>query len=411
MVTKKDTGIIRELARQVAEIASLPVQEEKRRLWRKLNGLKPERPMVMIDQVCWNEMNINDELTLLCSDSTCQGYEQILRRILYQWRHFPVDMVVEPFVRVPRAVTNTGFGITVQEEIAITDPTSSIVGHKFINQFQTQADLEKIKEPAISEEVAETQRRLELAHQLFDGLLEVKSWGVEPYLSLWDPIATWMGVENALLTMVDRPDYMHEILSRMTSGYLRLLDQLEEKGLLCGVQSIIHCTGAWTDQLPAAGYNPEKPRTRDIWMYGLAQMLGTVSPAMFKEFEVDYTRKIAARFGLVYYGCCDPLHDKIDQVRLIPHVRKISISPWADQEKAAEKIGSDFVFSRKPNPAFVATVSFDPELVRKDLSQTKEICARYGCPLEFILKDISTVCYQPQRLFHWARIAMEVAQE
>jgi len=402
---------MRELAGQVAEIAALPVQEEKRRLWQRLNGLQAERPMVMIDQVCWNEMNINDELTLLCSDSACQKYEQMLRRILYQWRYFPVDMVVEPFVRVPRAVTSTGFGITVQEEIAITDPTSSVVGHKFINQFQTEADLEKIKEPVASEEVAETQRRLELAHQLFDGLLEVKSWGVEPYLSLWDPIATWMGVENALLAMVDKPDYMHQILSRMTSGYLSLLDQLEEKGLLCGVQSIIHCTGAWTDQLPAASYNPEKSRTKDIWMYGLAQMLGTVSPAMFKEFEVDYTSKIAARFGLVYYGCCDPLHDKIDQVRLIPHVRKISISPWADEEKAAERIGSDFVFSRKPNPAFVATVSFDPELVRKDLARTKEICARYGCSLEFILKDISTVRYQPQRLFQWARIAMEVAQK
>ncbi len=411
MVSRKDIRIIRELAGQVAEIAALPVQEEKRRLWQRLNGLQAERPMVMIDQVCWNEMNINDELTLLCSDSACQKYEQMLRRILYQWRYFPVDMVVEPFVRVPRAVTSTGFGITVQEEIAITDPTSSVVGHKFINQFQTEADLEKIKEPVASEEVAETQRRLELAHQLFDGLLEVKSWGVEPYLSLWDPIATWMGVENALLAMVDKPDYMHQILSRMTSGYLSLLDQLEEKGLLCGVQSIIHCTGAWTDQLPAASYNPEKPRTKDIWMYGLAQMLGTVSPAMFKEFEVDYTSKIAARFGLVYYGCCDPLHDKIDQVRLIPHVRKISISPWADEEKAAERIGSDFVFSRKPNPAFVATVSFDPELVRKDLARTKEICARYGCSLEFILKDISTVRYQPQRLFQWARIAMEVAQK
>ncbi|MEI7904624.1 MAG: hypothetical protein WCI43_04325, partial [Candidatus Firestonebacteria bacterium] len=25
----------------------------------------PGRPMVMIDQVCWNEMNVNDELTLV----------------------------------------------------------------------------------------------------------------------------------------------------------------------------------------------------------------------------------------------------------------------------------------------------------------------------------------------------------
>ena len=54
MITPSDLTTLRELAAQVAEIAALPVQEEKRRLWRKLNALQPERPMVMIDQVCWN---------------------------------------------------------------------------------------------------------------------------------------------------------------------------------------------------------------------------------------------------------------------------------------------------------------------------------------------------------------------
>ena len=51
----KDKEIIQELASAVAEIAAQPVQREKRELWHKLNALKPERPMVMIDQVCWNE--------------------------------------------------------------------------------------------------------------------------------------------------------------------------------------------------------------------------------------------------------------------------------------------------------------------------------------------------------------------
>lgn len=68
MPSQKDIIIVRELAARVAEIAALPVQEEKRCLWRKLNALEPVRPMVMIDQVCWNEMAIGDELTLCCSD-------------------------------------------------------------------------------------------------------------------------------------------------------------------------------------------------------------------------------------------------------------------------------------------------------------------------------------------------------
>lgn len=408
MPDKHDTMIIRELASKVAEIASLPVQEEKRRLWRKLNGLKPERPMVMIDQVCWNEMNINDELILKCYDEECRNYERTLRRIIYQWKHFPVDMVVEPFILVRKAVHNTGFGIKVIEETAITDPTNCVIGHKFINQFQTEADLEKIQTPKIWHDVKETERRLAVAHELFDGVLEVRPWGVEPYLSLWDPIATWMGVEEALYALIDKPDFMHRLVGRMTDGYLAMLDQLEEQGMLCQPQSIIHCTGAYTDELPAPEYNPKRPRTKDIWMFGLAQMFATVSPAMFKEFEIDYARRICERFGLVYYGCCDPLEDKMAEVRLLPNVRKVSMSPWVNEERGAEEIGMDFVYSRKPNPAMLASEHFDPVAVREYLLTTLCICQRYNCPLEFILKDISTVRYQPQRLFDWARIAMEV---
>ena len=409
MVRAQDRTIIRELAAQVAEIAALPVQEEKRQLWRQLNALQPVRPMVMIDQVCWNEMNVDDELTLCCADPEHRGYEDFLRRTLFQWRHFPVDMVVEPFVRVAKAILNTGFGIHVHENVSVTDPTNSVVGHKYLNQFETEEDLQRIQMPRVSHDPAETQRRLEVAHGLFDGLLEVKAWGADPYLSLWDPISTWMGVEGALFGLIDRPEYMHLLVDRVTEGYLSMLDQLEEQGLLCGPQSLIHCTGAYTDELPAPGYNPERPRTKDLWMFGLAQMFSTVSPPMFEEFEVDYASRICGRFGLVYYGCCDPLDGKMREVRLIPKVRKVSMSPWVDQERGAAEIGRDYVYSRKPSPALLAVDPFDPEQVRADLMATRQACERHGCPLEYILKDISTVHYEPERLFQWARVAMEVA--
>lgn len=408
MVNKKDVDIIRSLAAQTAEIAALPVQEEKRRLWRRLNGLKSCRPMVMIDQVCWNELSANDDLTLRCVDPECRGYEESLRRTLYQWKHFPVDMVVEPFIRVHKAITNSGFGIHVQENVVATDPANDVVGHYYLNQFRNLDDLQKVQMPRISHDPAETERRLAVAHELFDGLLEIRPSGMHPDVSIWDPISTWMGVENALYGLVDQPDLMHGLASRMTEGYLGLLDQLEEQGLLGEPQSVIHCTGAYTDELPAPGYDSQKPRTKDVWMYGLAQMFSTISPRMFKEYEVDYTRQICARFGLVYYGCCDPLDLKMAQVRMIPHVRKVSMSPWVNQERGAEQIGKDYVFSRKPSPAMLAFSPFDPEAVRQDLTATRDVCVKHGCLLELILKDISTVRYEPDRLDQWARIAMEV---
>ena len=76
------------------------------------------------------------------------------------------------------------------------------------------------------------------------------------------------------------------------------------------------------------------------------------------------------RFGLVYYGCCEPLHNKVDIIKRIPHVRKVSMSPWVDTEKGAQRLGKDLVFSDKPNPAFLAGPTWDPEVVREDLQDT-----------------------------------------
>jgi len=407
MPDANEKAILQELATRVAELAAAPVQAEKRRLWRQLNALQPERPMVMIDQVCWNEMG--PDLTPKCTNRDCRDYETRLRQILYQAQHWPVDAVVEPVFTVPKAIRSTGFGITVAEDIAVTDPTSAVVGHRFRNQLATAGDLDKLRVPRISHDAAETARRLALAHDLFDGILEVRAIGMEPYLTLWDPISTWMGVENVLYALVDRPAFMHRLAKRVADGYAAMLDQLEALGLLCPPQTVIHCSGGYTHELPTAGYDPAAPRTKDLWAAGLAQMFSTVSPQMFKDFEVDYVAPLFARFGLVYYGCCEPLDRKMNEVRLLPRVRKVSMSPWADEERGAAEIRGDFVFSRKPNPAFLAANRFEPDRIRDDLLRTREVCARYGCPLEFILKDISTVRYAPERLSQWAAVAMDVA--
>jgi hypothetical protein len=229
-----------------------------------------------------------------------------------------------------------------------------------------------------------------------------------PSFAFWDRIAEWHGVEASLLDLIDRPEFIHKMISRITKGYHLMLDQLEEKGLLCYPQALIHCTGAFSDELPAPGYDSDHVRAKDLWTMGMAQIFSSVSPKMHKEFEIDYVVPWYARFGLGYYGCCEPLDTKLDIVREIPNLRKISMSPWVDVERGAEGIGRDFVFSRKPSPALVATDVFDPEPVRADLQETYDACARYGTPVEFILKDISTVRYEPQRLWQWADVAMEV---
>jgi hypothetical protein len=45
---------------------------------------------------------------------------------------------------------------------------------------------------------------------------------------------------------------------------------------------------------------------------------------------------------------------KIPILRKIKNLRKISISPWADVEKATKEIQNDYVISLKPNSAMLA---------------------------------------------------------
>jgi hypothetical protein len=439
---QQDREVLRELAREIVEISALPEQQETVALWRALNGLKPVRPMVIINELPWNELDGDPELAIHSEDPFCRGMEAQFRRTLYAWRHMRVDMVVQPEVIIPKVIRSDGFGIRVEQKTEATDPRNAVVSHSFTDQLKTDADIQKIRPPTIFFDREATSKLEEKAREIFEGVIPVRLQGWVPSenqwpalqsqpetrdlvigmspddpdefvsaFSPWDIICWWRGVDTVLLDLADRPQFMHEIISKLTDAHLSMLDDLEAQGLLGSGQATVHYTQAFTDELPHPGFDPARPRAQDLWTMGMAQIFTSVSPAMFKEFEIDYAVKWYARFGLVYYGCCDVLDNKIDEVRAIPNLRKISMSPWVNVERGAEQIGRDFVFSRKPNPAFLATDSWDPDAVEQDLKETIDACARHGAPLELILKDVSTVRDRPQRLWDWADIAMRLVRQ
>ena len=129
---------------------------------------------------------------------------------------------------------------------------------------------------------------------------------------------------------------------------------------------------------------------------------------MHKEFGVDYELRWLKRFGMNYYGCCEPLHNKIEILKRIPNLRKISISPWAKLDVVASEIGRDYVIPLKPSPSILAAPTWNPDLVREELETKLEITKQ--CNVEIVIKDISTVVHEPQRLWEWIRIASEIAQ-
>ena len=143
-IKKEKLIALRTLAQEYMEIASLPVQREKMELWKAFNRHDNTRPMVLIDQLPWHELNGEGELNCVCQDPFLQNIELRMRQTIYQWKHFPVDMVVEPFLTIPFSVNNSGCGLKVIEDIAVWDPNNYVVSHTFTNQLQEPEDLEKI---------------------------------------------------------------------------------------------------------------------------------------------------------------------------------------------------------------------------------------------------------------------------
>ncbi|MFP4028158.1 MAG: hypothetical protein ACLFWL_10230 [Candidatus Brocadiia bacterium] len=412
-VSDHDRSVLRRQAEKQAEIASLPIQKQNAKDWSRLNTLQPGRPLIWINEIPWNEMNVNDELTPQTEDPALQGMEMAMRRTLYKWEHMPGDMVVDDYIASPIAVRDTGFGIGEQVDIRRTDDTSNIVSREFTSQIDGMEDLEKIKTPEVTVDWEQTERNYELRCELFEDILPVRKTGVgHQWFAPWDFLVRWWDPEKALMDLAMRPDLVHAAMDRLVNGYISKLDQHVELGVLdlnnCNCRIGSGGLG-FCDELPQDDFDPENVRPMDQWGCAAAQIFSEVSPKMHEEFALSYERRWLGRFGLTYYGCCEPLHLKVDLLSSIPNLRKISMSPWVDPEIGAEKIGQDFVYSHKPNPAIFADDLYNPEKGRRELIDVLE--KTRGCVVEIIMKDISTVEYEPQRLWQWETMAREMAAE
>jgi hypothetical protein len=409
----KERDTLRRLAAEQAEIAALPIQAERAELWRRLNQLEPVRPLVWIDEIPWHEMNVDGELTLQTTDPWAQQIETGLRRTLYQWRHMPGDMVVSDYIACPLVVHSTGFGISEDVDIVRTDEASDVVSRHFHRQIVEPEDIQKIEMPQVTYDRAATEERHQTMCDLFRDILPVQKVGFKGrWFAPWDNLIRWWGVEEAMLDLVMRPQMVNDVVSHLVDAYLYELDQWEALNLLTRNDDNTRIgSGAYgyTDELPGDAYDSAHPRTENLWGCATAQIFSTVSPDMHWEFGLRHEMRWLERWGLTYYGCCEPLDIKMGILRRIPNLRKISMSPWVDVERAAAEVGTDYVFSRKPTPAVLAEDAWRPELARRQLRDT--LVKARGCRIEIIMKDISTVRYQPQRLWEWSEMAVELAEE
>jgi hypothetical protein len=410
-----DAAILRPLAIRYYELAQSEKNRENLRLHLAVNDLHMIRPVVLLDELPWNELDFPDELALQCTDPYLREIEWFLRSNLFKSRHMPADMVFAPYLPIHKVVSSTGIGIDVEEDILATDVRNHIVAHRYHDILQSEADLARLHAPILSYDRKESLRRLELTGGILGDILPVRLRGTDAFhIKPWDDIARYRGVTELLVDLADRPDFSHAVVRKLTDIRLSELEQHEAFGLLDTGPYSLHCTAARTADLPDRfmdGTGEDRPVTRkDIWGRGMAQIFASVSKAMHEEFDIEYMLESIGTCGLAYYGCCEPLDRKIDIVARIPNLRKISITPWADVDVAAEAIGTKYVLASKPNPAAVAVPVLDKEALRKELGRILEACGRNGCSCDIVLKDISTCAGRPQNLFEWEKIAMDMVR-
>ncbi|MGI6017512.1 MAG: hypothetical protein ACOX8M_01680 [Marvinbryantia sp.] len=404
-----DREIIRELAKRYKEIAVQDIMKERALLYRRLNGLNPIRPVVLVDEIPWNQLEKAEGMQLQCEGEKERCLESYLRRELYRFCHFACDRIAVDYIPWQRHITIGSFGIDIHEDILAFDNKNSIVAHRYIDQLPDEAAVEKLHVPEITIDEEADKEDEEWLNELLGDILPVKMTALEyaTFFEPWDNIAEWRGVETLLWDLMDRPEFMLQLVRKITDVRLAMLEKVEQMNLLDNNSPFLHSTPGLTNELPGGVKNGQLTR-KNVWGRGAAQIFSNVSPAMLEEFEIPFVKEYFKDFGLVYYGCCEPLDKRIHIVREIPNLRKISITPWADVDNGAAQIGCDFVMANKPNPAYLAVDHLDEELIRKETKRTLDACKRNNTPVELVLKDISSINYHPENLDLWAKTVMEM---
>lgn len=133
-----------------------------------------------------------------------------------------------------------------------------------------------------------------------------------------------------------------------------------------------------------------------------------ISPEMFQEFIFPCYEKIAGQYGLLSYGCCEPVDPIWDNcLSKLTNLRKLSISPWCNEEVMGEKLaGSKVIYHRKPSPNYLGVDRIlDEEAFRAHIR--KSLLAARGCKMEITQRDVYTIHRNEQKARRYIEIIRE----
>ena len=402
----KDREILRDLARQQRQLGESQKMRSLEKEWLRHNSCQPGRPMVTVELGTFAQEILQPQMR--CQSPKARKIEWELRGYLANPQLFEDDTVVPPYFPVYHWASFIPFGIPVQVEHA-----GESLGHHFVEVLSDlQEDYHKLGPSKI---VCNPQPALEWAgelEELFGDLLPVRLEGRALYAVPTQDVVHLMSMENMLFAMMDYPQLFYEMLERLTDDYLRCFEEMEQAGMLLPTtssQPLAQGTYCYTRELPSQIPQGKKGLAIDqVWGFLDSQETVGISPQLFEELVFPHYRKIARRYGLLSYGCCEPVHPIWDScLAQLENLRKVSISPWCDEEKMGERLqGRKTIYQRKPSPNFLGVgTNLEEEALRAHIRKTVE--AAKGCTLEFTQRDVSTVGGNPGQVRRYVEIIRE----
>lgn len=401
MMNDHDKTVLRDLAKQYAEVCALPIQDERRALWRQHNSLKKTRPLIYVRAFAWREMPQSE---CLCNDPFARQYEEYFRQQLF-WSTLDDDSIFEPWVTVQATRVCNGWGISSERHFG-DEPGGSF---KLNYPIKELSDIENLRVPW--HEIDE-HRTSENTMRLSDAIGDIITINVDrgPAYRMWTgDISTDLGylrgIEHFMMDMLDNSEWLHRLVKFMSDGILKTHEEAELAGDwgLCAHQNQAM---PYAEELEDPAANVNGIQRSQLWGYMAAQELTAVSPTMHDEFLLQYQLPILKHFGLVAYGCCEDLTKKIDMLRQIPNLRRIAVSPFANVARCAEQVGQDYVLSYRPSPADMVSYGFDQARIRSILRRDLEACR--NCHVDITLKDVETVEKDSARVKNWVALTREV---
>ena len=225
-MSPSDRDILRELARRYLDICRRPEQAERRALWRQHNSLMWTRPLLYVRAFAWQEM---PQARLRCQEPLLCHFENFFRYHLF-WDSLGDDAIFEPWVTVNAAYRCTGWGVD-GKRLQSGEPGGSF---KVDYPIQDPRDIERLRAPWHEIDEAETERR---TIQLADAIGDLITINVDrgPAYRMWTgDISTDLGylrgIENFMLDMYDRPEWLHRLAAFLRDGILRTHAQAEAAG-------------------------------------------------------------------------------------------------------------------------------------------------------------------------------------